>query len=180
LRSAGEETERLVRLAEDLLVPVRAGGHRLSIAREPVDVKELVARVAAGFSAPAAIRTCTIRTDVLVDGPISLDPARFSQIVGNLLDNAIRHSPGGAAVTAGAWIDDGALVLEVTDEGEVPFGIPAARLRAARAEASRSRAAGGTGLGLAIVQALAEAHGGTALARNRPGGGGQVVVTLPS
>jgi heavy metal sensor kinase len=181
LRSAGEETDRLVRLAEDLLVLARAGKHRLSIAREPVDVGELVAGVAATFSAPAVRRGCTIQTDVLVPGPVALDPSRFRQIVGNLLDNAIRHSPEGATVTAGVRIDDGALVLEVSDEGE---GFPAAFLPQAfepfaRAEASRSRGAGGTGLGLAIVQTLAEAHGGTALARNRPEGGAQIAVTLP-
>lgn len=180
LRSAGEETDRLVRLAEDLLVLARAGTHRLQVVREPVHVGELVAGVAATFSAPAARRGCTVETDVFVPGPVALDPSRFRQIVGNLLDNAIRHSPEGAAVTVGARIDDGVLVLEVSDGGE---GFPSAFLPQAfepfaRAEASRSRAAGGVGLGLAIVQTLTEAHGGTAIARNRPEGGAEVVVTL--
>jgi len=180
VRSAGEETDRLVRLAEDLLVLARANNDRLSIAREPVDVGGLVTREAATFSTLAARHGCTILTDVVVDRPVSLDPERFRQIVGNLLDNAIRHSPEGAAVTVGAHVDDGALVLEVSDEGEgfpIAF-LPQAFEPFARAEASRSRAGGGTGLGLAIVKTLAEAHGGTALARNRPQGGAHVAVTL--
>ena len=82
----------------------------------------------------------------------------------------------------GGRADDGALVLEVTDEGRgFPIRLPAHAFEPfARAEASRSREDGATGLGLAIVRALAEAHGGTTLARNRPEGGAQVVVTLPS
>ena len=181
LRSAGEETERLVRLAEDLLVLVRAGKQPLPIVREPVDVGELVRREASKFLPVAERHGCTIRTEVVTDGPASLDPERFRQIVGNLLDNAIRHSPPGAPVTVGVRIDDGAIALEVSDEGE---GFPSAFLPHAfepfaRAEASRSRTVGGTGLGLAIVLTLAEAHGGVAIARNRPDGGAQVVVELP-
>lgn len=181
LASAGEETERLVRLAEDLLVLARTNGHRPSIAREPVDVGELVEHEAAAFSRLASRHGCTIRTNVRVDGSVALDPGRFRQIVGNLLDNAIRHSPEGGAVTVDVRADDGLLVLDVTDQGE---GFPSAFLPHAfepfaRAEASRSREDGDTGLGLAIVQALAEAHGGTTLARNRPGGGAEVLVTLP-
>ncbi len=181
LRSAGEETDRLVRLAEDLLVLARAGKHRLEVAREPVHVGELIARETVTFASLAGRHRCTIHTDVLVDGPLALDPDRFRQIVGNLLDNAIRHSPEGARVTVAARVDERALVLEVSDEGE---GFPSAFLPHAfepfaRAEASRSREAGGTGLGLAIVHALALAHGGTAIAKNRPERGAQVVVTLP-
>ena len=182
LASAGEETEQLVRLAEDLLVLARTNGHRPSITREPVDVGELVAHEAAAFSQLATRRGCAIRASVHVDGPLSLDPRRFRQIVGNLLDNAIRHSPEGGAVTVAVRADGGTLVLEVTDEGR---GFPSAFLPHAfepfaRAEASRSREDGAAGLGLAIVRALAEAHGGTTLARNRPDGRAEVVVTMPS
>ena len=181
MASAGEETDRLVRLAEDLLVLARAGTHRLEVAREPVHVGELVAREVAAFAPLAARHRCSIETEVLVDGSVTLDPDRVRQIVGNLLDNAIRHSPEGTQVTVDACIDDGALVLGVSDEGE---GFPTAFLPHAfepfaRAEASRSRSAGGTGLGLAIVRTLTEAHGGAAIARNRAEGGAQVVVTLP-
>jgi two-component system, OmpR family, sensor kinase len=181
LASAGEETEQLVRLSEDLLVLARTNGHRPSLAREPVDVGELVAHEAAAFARLAARRGCTIRASVHVDAAVELDPRRFRQIVGNLLDNAIRHSPEGGAVRVAGRADNGGLVLEVTDEGRgfpTDF-LPLAFEPFARADASRSREDGATGLGLAIVRALAEAHGGTTSARNRPGGGAQVVVTLP-
>jgi two-component system OmpR family sensor kinase len=181
LESAGEETERLVRLAEDLLVLARANTDRLRIVREPVDLDALIAREVAAFSPRAARRGCAIEADVRIDGPVPVDPARFHQTLGNLLDNAIRHSPDGATVKVGAHIEDGALVLDVADEGD---GFPLAFLADAfepfaRAEASRSRDAGGTGLGLTIVRALALAHGGAVVASNRSAGGAEVVVTLP-
>ena len=181
VRSAGEEADRLVRLAEDLLVLARADNHRLSIAREPVDVEGLLTREAANFSALATRHGCTIVTVVRVDRPVSVDPERVRQIIGNLLDNALRHSPHAAVVRVSARLEHGELVLEVSDEGE---GFPSAFLSIAfepfaRAEASRSRGTGGTGLGLAIVQRLAAAHGGRAFAMNRPEGGARVVVSLP-
>lgn len=181
LRSAGEETDRLVRLAEDLLVLARANENRPSIAREPVDVAELVSHEAATFSSVASRQGCMIQTHMVVDGPVVIDPARLRQIVGNLLDNAIRHSPEGGAVSVGMRTVEASLVLTVSDEGE---GFPTAFLPHAfepfaRAEASRTREAGGEGLGLAIVLAVAQALGGSVLARNQPDGGAEVVVTLP-
>jgi signal transduction histidine kinase len=111
----------------------------------------------------------------------SLDPLRIRQAVGNLLDNALRHTPPGGKVTVEAARADGFLSMHVRDTGE---GFPAAFLPVAfepfaRPDAWRSRTDGGTGLGLAIVRAVAEAHGGTAEARNHPDGGASVTVRIP-
>jgi two-component system sensor histidine kinase BaeS len=112
----------------------------------------------------------------------TLDPLRIRQALGNLLDNALGHTVGGGRVRIEAAAHDGGVSFEVTDTGE---GFPSAFLPQAfepftRPDASRTRADGGAGLGLAIVRAVAEAHGGAAEARNRPEGGASVILRIPS
>lgn len=182
LRSAGDETDRLVRLAEDLLVLARAGSGRLPIRREEIVVGALIASEVDAISPRAAERGIAIERRHAEGLRADVDPARFRQAVGNLLDNAVRHSPPGGTITVGLRAADGSLFLEVADAGE---GFPEAFAAQAfepfaRAEPSRSRAWGGTGLGLAIVRAVAEAHGGTARIRNVPGGGATVTIEIPA
>jgi hypothetical protein len=106
--------------------------------------------------------------------------------VDNLLSNAIRHSPDGGTVELAAARQrrDGQnlVVIEVRDQGPgfPPGFLPHAFGRFSRADVGRSRAEGGTGLGLAIVDFIARAHGGRAVAVNRPGAGAQVSVELPA
>jgi two-component system OmpR family sensor kinase len=182
LRSAGDETDRLVRLAEDLLVLARAGSGRLPIRREEIVVEALIASEVDAISPRAAERGISIERRHAKDVRAYVDPTRFRQAVGNLLDNAVRHSPRGGTITVGVTARDGSLLLEVADAGEgFPEGFAARALEPfARAEPSRSRAGGGTGLGLAIVRAVAEAHGGTASIRNLPGGGAAVTLEIPA
>jgi two-component system OmpR family sensor kinase len=181
LRSAGQETERLVRLAEDLLVLARTDRGGLPVDREPVDLADLVTSEAESFALRASERGIAIRTDVPDGLEARVDPRRMRQALGNLLDNAIRHSAAGGAVDVEARVRDGWLSLEVRDGGAgFPEGfLPRAFEPFARADPSRSRIEGGTGLGLAIVRAVAEAHGGTAGARNLPRGGAAVTVAIP-
>jgi signal transduction histidine kinase len=106
---------------------------------------------------------------------------RLQQVVGNLVDNAVRHTPEGRAVTVALSEEDGQAVLRVLDEGP---GIPAQDLanlfqRFYRAQYSRDRASGGAGLGLAIVKAIVTSHLGTIEAANRPDGGAVFTVRLP-
>jgi heavy metal sensor kinase len=181
LRSAGQETERLVRLAEDLLVLARADRGRLPTALDDVDVAELVAGEVAAFAPRASESGIAIESHVADGLRARLDPLRMRQALGNLLDNALRHSPSGGTVTVEARLTDTALALEVRDGGE---GFPAGFLAHAfepfaRPEGGRSRDEGGAGLGLAIVRAVAEAHGGTAEARNLPEGGASITITIP-
>jgi signal transduction histidine kinase len=114
---------------------------------------------------------------------VNVDPLRIRQAVGNLLDNALHSTPPQGTVTVEVVHADGSLSLEVRDTGE---GFPTAFLHNAfepfaRPDDSRSRPDGeaGAGLGLAIVRAVAEAHGGTVEAANRPGGGAAVTLRIP-
>jgi signal transduction histidine kinase len=120
-----------------------------------------------------------------VDGdlpPLWADRQRLGQVLANLLDNALRHTPRGGRVTVTADTDDGALTITVTDDGE---GIPAEHLphvfdRFYRADTARTREHGGAGIGLAIAKALVEAHQGQVSADSRgPGTGATFTITLP-
>jgi signal transduction histidine kinase len=181
LRSAGQETERLVRLAEDLLVLARSDRGELPIRREPVDVADVVGNEVSAFLPRASEEGVRIESNLPQGALANLDPARFRQALGNLLDNAVRHSPPDATVTVWARVDDGELTLEVSDAGH---GFPEDFLPRAfepftRADLASSRVAAGSGLGLAIVRAVAEAHGGMVEVRNRPDGGASAILTIP-
>ena len=168
LRSATEETDRLVALAEDLLVIARSDQGQLPIRRERLQAGELLERVRDRHAPEATIAAA----DGLV---VDADPLRLEQALGNLLDNARRH--GGTAIELAAEDRAGAVRLHVRDDGP---GIPAdlaAFERFTRGDAARAR--GGAGLGLAIVAAIARAHGGDAGAAPRPGGGADVWIELP-
>jgi two-component system, OmpR family, sensor kinase len=160
LRSAAEEVDRLSRLAEDLLVVARSDQGRLPIKRERVDLRALLSRVGARFGRRAAGGGREIAVDVPAGLEAELDLLRIEQAVGNLLDNALRH--GGGDVRLSARRDDGLVVVEVSDAGEgFPIGFEEhAFERFTRADDARTGA--GAGLGLAIVQAIAAAHGGRA------------------
>jgi heavy metal sensor kinase len=182
LTSAAEETDRLTRLADDLLVLARASGGRLPVRRKQVDLGQLVRDSVDGFTSRAS--TVGIGLDVSVEGDVQarVDPERIRQTVGNLVDNAIRHSARGGRVAIALRRSDGVIEISVADSGEGFPGsfLPRAFEAFARTDASRSRAGGGTGLGLAIVRAAAEAHGGSVEAANRSEGGALVRVRIPA
>ena len=181
LASAAEETDRLSRLAEDLLVLARADRGRLPVRRERVGVGEVVGSAVSPFAVRAAERDVTIEVAVDVELRAELDAVRIRQALGNLVDNAIRQTPPRGTVTVRAARENGALRLEVRDSGPgFPEGfLPVAFEPFARPDLGRSRPEGGTGLGLAIVRAVAEAHGGRAEASNAEGGGASVVLRIP-
>jgi len=160
VRSAAEEVDRLSRLAEDLLVVARSDQGRLPIKPERVDLATLFARVGERFGRRASESGRTIVVDVPADLEAELDILRIEQALGNLIDNALRHGEG--EVRLSARRADGFASLEVSDGGP---GFPAgfendAFERFTRADEGRT--GGGAGLGLAIVRAIAEAHGGRA------------------
>jgi heavy metal sensor kinase len=181
LRSASGETDRLVRLSEDLLVLARADRGRLPVRREPVEVARLLAAAAEPFSRRAAEGGVSLELRSPDDLRADVDELRLRQALGNLLDNALRHTPRGGRVTVEAIRRDGALRLEVSDTGEgfPPGSVPGVFEAFARPDAARARHDGGAGLGLTIVRAVAEAHGGSVEAGDGPRGGAMVVVTIP-
>jgi two-component system, OmpR family, sensor kinase len=167
LRSAAEETDRLVSLSEDLLLVARADQGELPVRPESVHTRELFEHVVTRFASRAGElgREVGARGDDLV---IDADPRRLEQALGNLVANGLVHGEGNVDLFAQAV--DGHVELHVTDEGSgFPPGFAARAFdRFSRADESRGR--GGSGLGLAIVQAIAEAHGGSAGAANRERG----------
>jgi signal transduction histidine kinase len=159
LVAAVEECDILAQLAEDLLVVARAGDDgRLPVRIEPVDARPLLEAVRERFVDRAGVRDRRIRIETDDDVPLSVDPLRLRQALGNLVDNALRHGDGEVVLRARAGPDR--VELEVSDSG-AGFGpdiAPRAFERFARGDGARS--GGGAGLGLAIVLAIADAHGG--------------------
>jgi signal transduction histidine kinase len=172
VEAASREAERLSQLAEDLLLIARADRGRLPLRAEDVDVGGLFETVASRFAWRAPVRrrpTSGLR--------LRADRLRLEQALGNLVDNALRH--GGGAVELDASAVDGVVELHVRDEGR---GFPPELLERAFDRFTRgdaSRTGGGAGLGLAIVRAIAEAHGGRAAAANVDGAGADVWLALP-
>jgi signal transduction histidine kinase len=178
------QTRRLGRLAEDVSAVSRAEEHQLTLQPVPVAAAELVAAAVAVAADRYAERGVTLTQDVRATLPSVLaDPDRLGQVLGNLLDNALRHTPaaGTVCVTADQRAD-GMTRLQVRDTGE---GIAAEHLphlfeRFYRVDAARDRGRGGSGIGLAIVKALVEAHGGrVSAASDGPGHGATFTLTLP-
>jgi two-component system OmpR family sensor kinase len=174
--SAVAESDRLVQLAEDLLVLARADEGRLPVRPEPLDTAELLESTARRFEARAAEagRELRVRADGLA---IHADRLRAEQALANLVDNALRHGEGPIELTAEAGA--GGVRLHVLDRG--PGFDPSLDGRAferfTRGDPARSR--GGTGLGLAIVDAIARSHGGSTGSDRRERGGSDVWIELP-
>jgi heavy metal sensor kinase len=178
LRSASEEVDRLARLAEDLLLLTSTDEGRLPLRPSRFAARELLDGVARRFAARAAAAGRTIEVGQAAEGEMEGDRLRLEQALGNLIDNALRHGSGQVRLDAAS--ENVRVVLRVSDEGE---GFPPAFLAHAFERFSRvdaARTTRGAGLGLAIVDAVARAHGGEALARNRPAGGAEVTVAVPS
>lgn len=174
LRSVDSEVQRLIDLTNALLDLEQLGGTD-HLARSPIDLPELVASAVDPYRAAAAREHCAIDAEV-APGIVDVDANWIHPAIGNLIDNALRHSHGGIQITATAH--DGHLRLTLTDEGPgfPPDFLPKAFDRFARAEASRTSP--GSGLGLAFVAAVAASHGGTACAENT-GQGAAVSLDIP-
>jgi signal transduction histidine kinase len=180
--NAEDEVARLTRLTNDLLLLARSDDGRLPVRRAPTHVRELLERAAervAGRLAAAGV-SCVVnaRTELVAE----LDDDRVRQAVDNLIDNALRFAPSGSQITISGRASGAALVIEVADAGP---GFPADFLphafeRFRRPDPQRARSSGGAGLGLAIVAAVASAHGGHASARNAATGGAVVQIELPA
>jgi two-component system OmpR family sensor kinase len=160
LIAALEEADHLAQLGEDLLLIARAGDGLLPVSRAPADIGELLERTRHRFSDRAGEQGREIQVDMSGDLQASLDPVRVRQALGNLVDNALRHGAGTIRLSARRVGE--AVEIDVGDEGPgfPPELAPRAFERFARGAATRTGS--GAGLGLAIVRAIAEAHGGTA------------------
>ncbi|XID94228.1 ATP-binding protein [Paenibacillaceae bacterium WGS1546] len=183
-----DESLRMGRLVKDLLDLARMEAGYMEMNFQRLDVNALISRVFRKFAALAKERHIAL-TRVEEDSALTLEAAdgdRLEQVLTNLLDNALRHTPSGAAIelrarrltgVVGKWLE-----IQVADEGK---GIPREDLpyifeRFYKADKARKRdSTGGTGLGLAIVKNLIVAHGGTITATSEPGQGTTFTIVLP-
>lgn len=178
ISSAVVEVDRLIALAEDLLVLARSEQGKLALDLKRVGVGDLLGEVRHRFGD----RITEAERELVVEPADGLrvegDRIRLEQALTNLVDNAFRHGDG--RITVRAVRLGGAVELHVTDRGPgfPPEFVDRAFERFSRADPGRT--GGGTGLGLAIVEAIARAHRGNAGASNREGGGADVWIRLPA
>ena len=171
-----EENEHLTRLTEDLLVLSRSRDGTLPVRRARTSLADLAddARLRVSATAPPGTRLAVTAEDTVV----LVDPAWFRQAIGNLVDNALRHTPPGGEVGVRLSADDGTVLLTVEDTGPgFGAGLASRAFEPFAPPAVRPGSRPGLACGLAVVQAIAAAHGGRAWAENRPEGGARVSMT---
>lgn len=196
LETIRDQSRILARIVDDLRTISLAEGGHLPLQRRPLDVRAVLDSVAAGFEARAVSGSIKLSTDGPSGLIVEADPERVRQVVGALVDNALRHTPTGGSVrlvglatkapgpAVAGKTGPARPVVRISVEDSGP-GIPVDALgsifeRFYQADPSRSRGTGTSGLGLSIVKALAEAHGGRAGAENRPEGGARLWIELPA
>jgi signal transduction histidine kinase len=177
-----EETYLLERLVEDLRLLALAEANQLRFELKPVRLNELAETILSLFYAQAGERNVQLNLEAEADLPeVMVDPQRFQQVIGNLIDNALRYTPEGSTVNLSIHRQEDIVELSVADGGP---GIPEDEIahvfdRFWRGEKSRARSTGGAGLGLSIARQLVEAQGGKITARNHSPRGFEVQITLP-
>ena len=177
-----EEALLLQRVIDDLQDLAMADAGQLRLHPEDVRLGDVLAQVAAAHRARSEEAGVTLTVRVEGDVELRADPVRLRQAVGNLVANALRHTPPGGTITVHGHRDGPWALVDVADTGTGidPSDLPHVFDRFWRAEKSRSRQAGGSGLGLPIVRKLAEAHGGTVTAASEPGQGSTFTLRLPA
>jgi signal transduction histidine kinase len=176
------QTERLSHLIEQLLELSRLESGELPLLREEVTLAPLITQVLSEIEVARSDRGVAVASELPRDlPPVDADRERVHQVLFNLLDNAVRFTPTGGAVTVSAYRHNGAVEVRVTDTG---VGIPPEHLprlfeRFYRADPARSRGDGGTGIGLAIARSVVEAHGGHIRAESELGKGSVFRFDLP-
>ena len=177
-----EQTRRLVRFSDDFAALAKAEEGRVAA---PVWIApdELISTAVAASVDRYDSKGVNLTTQIPANLPrVWADPQRIAQVLANLLDNALRHTPPTGRVEVAASSDEERLTIRISDTGE---GITAEHLphvfeRFYRADSARDRNHGGAGIGLAIAKALVEAHGGQIVAASRgPGTGTSFTITLP-
>ncbi len=180
-----DQAIRLVRFSEDFAALAQAEEGPTAVAPQRLDPRTVVASTMSASADRYAAKSVELTSEVangLPEGEVWADPLRLAQVLGNLLDNALRHTPPRGHVEVIAATEGDELTITVTDSGA---GITAEHLphvfeRFYRADAARDRHHGGAGIGLAIAKALTEAHGGRITASSRGSGlGSTFTITLP-
>ena len=175
------ELERMTRLIEDLLELARGESGQVPLQPSKVDLSRLVEETVSSFRPRA--EELDVQLQLESSGPIEaeVDSKRLTQVVVNLVDNALRHTSPKGNVRIGVGANNGDVILSVQDDGEgIPFkDLPHIFERFYVVDRSRARGSAGTGLGLAIVKQIVEAHGGTVRVDSELGSGAKFRCVLP-
>jgi signal transduction histidine kinase len=172
-----DEVDHLTSMVDDLLLLARSDSGAVELERVPLDLGDVASMGASALTRLASERDVQVMVDP-IPAEVSGDPARLRQLVGILVDNAIRHAPAGSRVEVRVRTDGNDAVLVVEDEGPGirPEDLPRVFDRFYRAAEAPG---GGTGLGLAIAAWIVERHGGRIAASNRESVGARFTVRLP-
>jgi heavy metal sensor kinase len=180
LASSLEDVERLIRVAEDLLLLSRSPAGS-DLPRAPVELEPLLLEAAEVGARMAQGIGVTVRVDDLAPVTVTGDGLALRRALRNLVENAVKYTPAGGKVELSLVREDGRAALSVQDTGIGIAPADAERIFEpfVRLDAARSRDTGGTGLGLAITRSIVTAHGGTLTVDSRPGAGSRFTIRLP-
>lgn len=185
LNAIHDQVTLLNRLVEDLRTLANAEAGQLRLAQLPLDLGGFCQRRITALQSQAAVRKIELTLQVEGQPPtVYGDEQRLGQVLNNLLENALRHTPPGGAVQVSVGAANGSARLAVIDSGEgiAPADLPHIFDRFYRTDASRNRRTGGSGLGLAIARQFVQAHGGLIWAESPPAGrncGSALIIELP-
>jgi two-component system sensor histidine kinase BaeS len=172
-----DATETLDRLVEDLRTLVLTDAGNLVLRKEPTDVGTLVQEASDSFRSQAESTGVRLNAEIGDHMPtVDIDPARIRSVIGNLLSNAMRHTPSGGTVTIAVGAAAERIAITVKDTGE---GIPAELLPHVFERFVKGSSSTGSGLGLAIAHDIIVAHGGTLEIQSAQGSGTTAVISLP-
>jgi signal transduction histidine kinase len=177
-----QEVALLERLIDDLRLLALADAGQLRFELSDAEPAGLLREAVRSFTPLAVQRGVMLQIDDAAElPPVLIDTQRMMQVIGNLLANALRHTPSGGRVTLRAFRHAGLIRLQVADTGSgiAPADLPHVFERFYRSDRARTRSSGGAGLGLAIARRLVEAHGGTISVDSRPGEGSAFSIDLP-
>lgn len=181
LPQALAQIDRLTGLVGQLLEQARAESGQIILKLRDVDLESVVGPIVASLEPQAAGRGVALDFAALRPVHVEADPDRLAQVVVNLVDNALRHTPAGGTVRVEVDADGGEAVLRVHDTGSgIPYkDLPHIFERFYVVDRSRTRATSGAGLGLSIVKQIVEGHGGHVAAESLLGSGATFTVRLP-
>jgi len=180
-----EEADRLGHMVNDLRTLSLADAGELSINLQTIEPERFISEVASRYRVESQKKDISLTLDVAPHLPsLDVDPGRMTQVLTNILDNALRHTPNGGQIILSAKLVEGKMEISVQDSGP---GLPPQDLdrifeRFTRTDSSRQRDgdfSGGSGLGLAIAKSLVQAHGGQIWAESAAGKGLRVIIALP-
>ena len=175
------ETERMIRLVNDLLKLSKMDSSDTELSKEMVEFNVFFNRIIDRFEMSKSHKVRFERQLPKEQYFVDVDPDKLTQVIDNIISNALKYSPEGGKVRFGMTVEEGFLLIQVSDEG---MGIPKENVdrifdRFYRVDRARSREMGGTGLGLAISKEMINAHGGVIWAESKYGKGTTIFFTLP-